>query len=185
MKSSVMVGGASVSYSRREMDYYPTPNEVTQALVDTGVIPPGSTIWEPACGEGHMAEVFLKNNLNVVCSDIRETGYGHCMDFLTGPKVDVDVIATNPPFNLSAEFIQRCIDLEVPRFAMLLKSQYWHSSRRSSLFAKFPPAYIFALTWRPNFCAGERGSSPTMDMLWTVWIKGITDTRYRVLRKST
>jgi len=183
MKSSVMIGGTSDSFARREMDYYPTPYEVTQSLIDTGVIPPSAKIWEPACGEGHMAEVFLKNKYQVFSSDIRDTGYGSCRDFLTGTGPEVDTIITNPPFIQSTEFIERCIELEAPRFAMLLKSQYWHSVRRASLFAKHPPAFIYALTWRPDFCFGERGNSPTMDMLWTVWITGMTDTRYRVLRK--
>lgn len=61
--------------------------------------------------------------------------------------------------------------------AMLLKSQYWHSKSRYSLFKEYAPAYILPLTWRPNF-APEKGSSPTMEVLWTVWIKGDVGSKY-------
>ena len=94
-----------------------------------------------------------------------------------------EAVVTNPPFNLSTEFIQRCVDLRIPVFAMLLKSQYWHSQKRAALFEKYPPAYVMALTWRPDFCFGDRGGAPTMECIWTVWIDGETDTRYRILRK--
>jgi len=56
MKSSTKIGGRSNEYIRNEADFYPTPPEVTQALINTGVIPQGR-IWELACGVGHMGQV--------------------------------------------------------------------------------------------------------------------------------
>jgi hypothetical protein len=64
---------------------------------------------------------------------------------------------------------------------MVLKSQYWHAKKRSELFIKNPPAFVLALNWRPDFLDGERGGASTMEVLWTVWLKGQTDTRYRIL----
>jgi hypothetical protein len=173
---------------RKDSDFYPTPPEVTEALLATGVIPT-SRLWEPACGDGHISEVLKKHSSSVLSTDIRKTEYtsGLPLDFLTGtPPYPIGFhkgIVTNPPFNLSVAFIERAMVLKVPVVAMLLKSQYWHSQKRASLFEKYPPAYVFALTWRPDFCFGERGGAPTMECIWTVWIEGETDTRYRVLLK--
>jgi len=176
---------SSTESKRRELDFYPTPPEATQALIDFGVVPPGR-VWEPACGEGHMAEVFRQNGFAVLATDIRETGYGSVANFLSvGSSHGASSIITNPPFNISAEFIEHAIKLEVPVVAMLLKSQYWHAAKRAALFEKYPPAYILALTWRLDFMMGERGGSPTMECLWSVWIEGDTDTKYRLLKKPT
>jgi len=178
------LANSSTKNKRKEADFYPTPPDVTQALIDTGCIPKGC-IWEPACGDGHMGFVFEKNGYSVLASDIRATPYAHFQrDFMAAPlPAPVTAVVTNPPFNLSTEFIQRCVDLRIPVFAMLLKSQYWHSQKRAALFEKYPPAYVMALTWRPDFCFGDRGGAPTMECIWTVWIDGETDTRYRILRK--
>ncbi|GAB7057373.1 hypothetical protein JCM16163A_41220 [Paenibacillus sp. YK5] len=47
---------------RRELDYYPTPPEVTHALMQflkaEGVLDGVWLIWEPACGDGAMSEVL-------------------------------------------------------------------------------------------------------------------------------
>jgi len=167
---------------RAKADYYPTPPEVTHALIDTGLVPDG--IWECACGEGHMSEVFIKRGFHCISSDIRDTGYGEVKDFLAEPPAyNVSAIVTNPPFKLAAEFIRRAHALDVDVVAMLLKSQYWHAQSRASLFEEFPPSHVLALTWRPDFCFGQRGGAPTMECLWTVWTKGDTETKYRVLRK--
>ncbi|GAB7057372.1 hypothetical protein JCM16163A_41210 [Paenibacillus sp. YK5] len=98
------------------------------------------------------------------------------------PLEGCHAIITNPPFNLSADFILKAIG-EADVVAMVLKSQYWHASKRTKLFQQYPPAYVLALNWRPDFLNKERGGSPTMECLWTVWIRGQEDTRYRILAK--
>ena len=180
--AGVVLANSSEKNKRRELDFYPTPSEATQALINTGLIPKGN-LWEPACGEGHMADVFKRNGYNVVSSDINTT-YGYVKNFLETemPFPDCSIV-TNPPFNISQDFIEHCGELNSPCFAMLLKSQYWHSKKRIALFEKYPPAYIFALTWRLDFCFGERGGAPTMECIWCVWIKGDVETKYRLLKK--
>lgn len=104
-------------------------------------------------------------------------------DFLSFPGHAASAIVTNPPFKLAAEFIRRAHELKTPVVAMLLKSQYWHAQSRAALFEEFPPSHVLALTWRPDFCFGQRGGAPTMECLWTVWTEGDTETKYRILRK--
>lgn len=180
--SSVLANRSAAD--RRDKDYYPTPSEVTHALMRFLQLEPSTRIWECACGEGHMAEVIKEYGHEVIATDIRETGYGiGGRDFTQEAELLAPVIITNPPFKVSEQFIRHAIGLGADMVAMLLKSQYWHAERRTKLFSELPPAYVLALNWRPDFLFGAKGGAPTMEVLWTVWIRGQSDTRYRILEK--
>jgi hypothetical protein len=164
------------AWDRKDADFYPTPGDVTQALLDAlGPQKAPLKIWEPACGTGEMSRVLRYNGHGVYSSDIRHTGYGRAgVDFLKvrlHPDSDeIDAIISNPPFTLAEEFI-RCALEHAPLVAMLLKSNYWHTKRGKALFADHPPTMEYKLTWRPAFLAKERGNSPLMDCSWNVWRK--------------
>lgn len=158
------ISGGNTAYARVKSDFYPTPPEATIALMDFLRLPEKTLIWEPASGEGHMANAMRTLGYSVIESDIQQG-----TDFLDCPLFECDWIITNPPFSLSEQFILRCHKHKRP-FALLLKSQYWHAKRRLALFAETRPAYILPLTWRPDFCFGQRGGgSPLMDVMWVVW----------------
>lgn len=162
------IAGGNTAYKREGSDYYPTPPEATQALINFLGLESGTRVWEPACGEGHMVSVLEKNGLVVTKSDLM---YGE--DFLKIPFRECEWIITNPPFSLSEQFIRRCKEYDRP-FALLLKSQYWHAKKRLSIFRETHPSYICPLTWRPDFMFGKRGKgSPLMDVMWVVWDKDI------------
>lgn len=176
------LANSSTSNRRRELDYYPTPIDVTNALMRFLSLPP-CTIWEPACGDGAMSRVLELFGHTVISSDLRHTGYGEGgIDFLAADR-ECDAVITNPPFNISEEFIRHALR-QAGTVAMLLKSQYWHAQKRTALFDAFPPAYVLPLTWRPDFMGGERGGAPTMEVHWTVWRSGDTNTKYRLLRRD-
>ena len=177
-KLNLHTGG--LKEDRRELDYYPTPPEVTRALMDFLFIPPGSTIWEPACGEGYMVNEIEKYGHNVIGTDIQ---FGDNY-FETEPPEYVDAIITNPPFKYAEEFIEKAIS-EADTVAMVLKSQYWHAKKRLGLFMRHKPTYILPLTWRPDFLFNEpgKGGNSTMEVLWTVWINGQEDCKYYPLKK--
>lgn len=158
---------------RRPMDFYPTPDECTIALLDFLQIPKGETIWECAAGGGDMARVFRAYGYKTITTDVL-TG----TDFLTAPDEECDWIITNPPFSLSDRFIIRAAGAGRP-FAFLLKSQYWHAARRLPLFEEITPSYILPLTWRPDF-TGRKAS--LMDVCWAVW-NGEPGARYIPLRR--
>ena len=176
----------NTAYERKESDFYPTPPEVTIALLNSPAagLFIGATVWEPACGEGHMSKVLKKHQPLVVSSDLSENCYGRGgVDFLKSTTREADWIVTNPPFNLSEQFIRKGIELG-GNFAYLLKSQYWHASRRYDLFCEYPPAYVLPLTWRPDFLFKTRGGgSPLMDVLWCVWTDGTTVPKYLPLKR--
>lgn len=169
--------GGNPAGKRKKSDFYPTPPEATQALLDFLRLDRRANIWEPACGEGDMVEVLVKNGYSVRATDL-QTG----TDFLTTEHNFSDWIITNPPFSLSEQFIRKCAEYGVP-FALLLKSQYWHAARRLALFSEITPTYVLPLTWRPDFFFKERGGSPLMDVIWCVWLPWEKGTRYIPLEK--
>lgn len=171
--------GGNTAYRRHPSDYYPTPPEATQALLDFLSLPEGTNVWEPACGEGHMVDVMRDNGLQVIGTDIQMG-----TDFLNAELPEgVSWIITNPPFSQAEQFIRKCAQHEKP-FALLLKSQYWHAAKRVNLFTDVTPAYVLPLTWRPDFLMKARGSgSPLMDVMWCVWLSGHHATEYRPLMR--
>lgn len=178
MKDYIKIIGAGGK--RHKNDFYPTPPECTIALIDFlenhFLLRKGDSIWEPACGNNAMVDVFKKRGYVVHGTDIEQG-----QNYLTGSLgEDFDWIITNPPFSLAKEFIEKSIAEGKP-FALLLKSQYWHSSKRLKLFKDHQPAYVLPLTWRPDF-TGEGNS--LLDMMWVVWIGKSLVTTYIPLSKS-
>ena len=177
MQYSKIVGGNG---QRHERDFYPTPIECTQALLnflkEKNV--KINKVWECACGELHMSNIIEQNGIDVISTDIL-TG----TDFITAevPDNNIDWIITNPPFNVAEKFIERAFSLNLP-FAFLLKSQFWHSKKRYPLFEKTKPSYVLPLTWRPDFTG--QGSS-LLDMAWVVWGLNTKETIYQPLQKPT
>jgi hypothetical protein len=182
---AITLTGSSITTKRRELDFYPTPPEVTHALMNFLKLDK-CKIWEPACGNGAMSEVIESYGHLVHSSDVRHTGYGiGNLDFLDS-NLTADAIITNPPFNISQDFIKHALN-QAPVVAMLLKVNYFHAQCRIELFENNPPAYVLALTWRPDFHyqtrkPGEK-AAPPMEVCWFVWIKGDVNSKYRILKK--
>lgn len=167
MDGIVLTNASAVD--RSATDFYPTPPNATKVICDYLEVE-GKTVWEPACGAGHMAIEIEKCGGTVISTELHYQGFGNGgVDFLDAPLPDgVDMIITNPPFRLAEDFIRKCIRHGLP-FAMLLKSQYWHSAKRMALFNEHVPSAVLPLTWRPDFHFGAKGGSPTMEVIWTVW----------------
>ncbi len=144
---------------RLNWDFYPTPKEVTVALLEFFAWMP-MKIWEPACGEKAISNVLEQYGHKVISTDLKDG-----IDFFKTEKLGIDAIITNPPFKHSEKFIKKSL-IDAKIVAMLLKSQYWHAAKRASLFNSNPPSWILALTWRPNFFGNESTGSPTMDFIW-------------------
>lgn len=182
-QEQLQLTGGNFNDSRRKLDYYPTPRNVTIALLEFLQLPKNRIIWEPACGEGAMSSVFKEYGYTVIETDII-----HGQDYLTTLH-DADVIITNPPFNLAEAFIKKAVN-ESRITAMLLKSQFWHAKKRVELFKNTKPSHILPLTWRPDFLEHERTDgkkgSPTMEVAWTVWNKSCNhQTIYQPLTNPT
>lgn len=175
-------GSRAVMASRAEpddsLDYFPTPPFATRALCEVILprycITRSSTAWEPACGEGHMAEVLGEYFREVVATDIHDYGYGDVADFLN-PHTHCfpDWIITNPPFNDKAEaFVLRAIEVAAVGVAMFLRLQWLETvGRYERIFRPHPPALIAQFSERVPLCKGRwdpDGSTATA-YLWIVW----------------
>ncbi len=189
-QKKLQLTGGNDKNDRRALDHYPTPKDVTIALMEflkqNDRLP--LSVWECACGNGAMANIIKEYCQDVYSSDIIDYGYGDRLDYLTtNLEKKYDAIITNPPFNLSEDFIVKAIK-ESKMTALLLKSQYWHAAKRYNLFSNNKPSYILPLTWRPDFLEhekkqGDKKGAPTMEVLWTIWIRGNYDTKYIPLIK--
>ncbi len=164
---AAMAGGNG---ERRPGDFYPTPPEVTLALLESGVLLPDLPIWECACGEGALAEVLRGAGRSVVATDLFDRGYGEPgHDFTRADKALAPIVVTNPPFVHAKAFIVSALRLEgVEQVALLLKATYWNAGDRYELLNNFPPTFWMPITWRVDFTGAGK---PAMDLCWAVWSK--------------
>jgi hypothetical protein len=78
-------------------EFYPTPPEATRALLSAERFE--GSIWEPACGEGAIANVLTDAGHKVVATDLVEYGFGISgIDFLKELRPRAKHIVTNPPY---------------------------------------------------------------------------------------
>jgi hypothetical protein len=179
-------GARSVMGSRQEpddsLDYAPTPPWATRALFEHafGALPeaPMDGIWEPACGEGHMAEVLREYCPNVLASDVFDHGYGKVIDFLSksAARHRYDWIITNPPFGDNAlQFVTTALERATVGIAMFMRSQWVVEGieRYEAIFRRRPPTLCAFFTERVPLCMGRwnpDGSTATA-YCWLVWVK--------------
>lgn len=174
------LAGMSTTRVRVENDYYATPQESTQSLL-ANVSMTGS-IWEPACGAGHISEV-LKNeypNSTIYSSDLIDRGYGDAgVDFLEYDGAKYDNIITNPPFKLAKEFIMKALEYSNSKVIMFAKIQLLEGISRKDMFLNTPLKFVYVFSSRQN---PLRNGSPvdengkkwasTMCFAWYVWEHG-------------
>jgi hypothetical protein len=176
---TMMTGGKPVGRERSAADFYPTPPAASWPFVQA-VDPAiraisGGRVWEPACGDGALAETLHAAGLEVTATDLHSYGYDgqfQTVDFLRTRRALAPVVVTNPPFNLATEFIEHALGrLRVEGLGLLLKATFWHAGSRVGLWRRFPPRAIYPLAWRVDF-TGEGAS--TMDLTWFWWGPGAT-----------
>lgn len=179
-----------MQWERRPDDFYATPGEGTQALLDFlgDRLKPGSLILEPSCGEGHISLVLSLAGHEVISFDLRHTGYGiGGQDYLDrDPDGEqdrrFDAVFTNPPFKHAASFIRVALS-EAPLVCMLLKMDFWNAEERVALFNEHRPTFILPLAFRLAFAKEERGNSPFMNCMWCVWVEGEPWGEVHILRR--
>lgn len=178
-------GGVAVAARRHEppdsLDYFPTPPWATRALFEhvlpTQGIAIHGPVFDPACGEGHMAAVFSEYSDRVIASDIFDYGYGEVADFLDGAMHPAsDWIITNPPFNAAVDFALTALTHPgaMPRrgVALLCRTQWIEGADRfERLFRDHPPRAVAFFVERVPMHKGRwdpRGKTATA-YAWFVW----------------
>ncbi len=187
-------GERSIMASRKNrkdiINFYPTPPWATRALMEHVfprlVYDRGNTawsVWEPACGEGHMSEVLKEYFGKVHATDIYP--YYGCadltlrngIDFLVEQSAcrDSDWIITNPPFGDNAiPFILQALKLARIGVAMFLRAQVLEGQERfEKIFKPHPPTLISFFSERVPLCKGRWNPDGTTATAycWLVWMK--------------
>lgn len=164
---------------RDSLDFFPTPPWATRALCER-ICTAGMSVWEPACGAGHMARPLAEYFRTVVSTDIANYGFGTVCDFLAPlddfvigrPSCPVNWIITNPPFNLAAEFAEKANFIAENGVAMMVRSAFLEGKRRyRDLFSLYPPATILQFVERVPMVKGRLDKSATTATAycWVVW----------------
>ena len=165
------------------LDFFPTPPWATRALCEyLRAQMPGigaMRVWEPACGEGHMARPLSEYFGEVYASDVHAYGFGHVHDFLMpyAPPVrerfdDFDWIITNPPFRLGLEFALKAIDRAKIGCALLVRTAFLEGGERyAELFAKRRPVAILQYCERVPMVKGryDPKASTATSYCWVLW----------------
>jgi len=170
--------GASnhVEHERAEYDYYATEPKAMELLLAEEIFYP--TVWECACGEGHLSKVLLDHGYGVKSSDLIYRNFGEGgIDFLKQNKTCYVDIITNPPYKYAKEFVEHALEIleDGRKVAMFLKLTFLEGKARKELFLKAPPKKVYVSSSRLK-CAKngkfeETGSSAAA-YAWFVWEKG-------------
>jgi hypothetical protein len=182
--ATIINGARAVMSSRQEpddsLDFFPTPPWATRALMEEVIRPCWwhYSVFEPACGEGHIAEVLAEYFSVVKASDVHDYGYAGVINFLEAEfdRRDFDWIITNPPFGDKTEqFVLRALDLAIVGVAMFVRLQWLESiGRYETIFRDHPPTQIAFFAERVNLCKGrwEPDGTTATAYIWLVWRKG-------------
>lgn len=174
-------------------DYYATEPSAAHDIMR--IEPDIRHIWEPACGEGHLAKEFLRMGKLAHATDIIDRGYARqegTLDFLRydgrfGEPFFGDIV-TNPPYDIGMEFVVKALEVvaKYQYVAMFLPLTFVETKRRySSIFHRQPPVRVWIYASRKN-CAknGEFEKYKSNNMksyAWFVWEKGwhgVTEMRW-------
>jgi hypothetical protein len=156
-------------YARRADDLYETPSWVTSALrphMQNGKR--SVLIWEPACGNGAIADVLK----TWVGCGVHATDRSMGLDFLKLDTGICDWVITNPPYDQAEAFIDKALDAVAHcngRVAMLLRVDFDSAKTRQRLFGRNPFfAKKLVLTSRIRWIPGTSGS-PSFNHAWYIW----------------
>ena len=158
-------------------DFYPTPPWGARAGGELirRLDPRAGSVWEPACGQGHMAHGLADYFETVHVSDLVPYGRHAIFDFLgeAPPPFEADWIVTNPPFSLIDPFIRTALKRARRGVAMLMRAGVLETPGRYRLLYRDHPLTIFAPfierlpmhkgRWEPN------GSTAAF-YAWFVWL---------------
>lgn len=146
--------------------------------------------------------MLIEKGHRVISSDLHDWGYGETgKDFLSTlrrplsgmgknfniDKVDLVHLITNPPFKLANEFIQHCVTLDIPKFALLLKLTALAGQKRSVLLeqTRLSRVWVFRNRLTMTGLGQPMKNSGMMDFAWFVWDKSCSGWESPVLNWVT
>jgi len=171
LTAGMLINGFNLRGDRQKDDFYATPPEATQQLLDVEKFK--GKIYEPCCGQGHISKVLIKNGYDVESSDLVNRGYGKSnIDFLMEYQTR-DNIITNPPYGrLLMQFVRQTQKIADKKIAMLLKLTFLEGQERKEFFKEYPPTRVHVFSKRLSLMKnGESYDGGMMALAWFVWEK--------------
>lgn len=178
--------------TRRESDYYPTPDDLALRIVRRceARLPTPRTILEPSAGDGAFVrackEIYPGAKMCVVEPDTNHADALIIMqpDELSFVTIEdharcygderFDLIIGNPPYSLAEEHVRLCLPLRAKggTLVFLLRLAFLESKKRISLWREHPPTYVDVLSERPSFTSNGK-TDVTAYAVFT-WVEGHT-----------
>lgn len=181
----VTLGASNHSNKEREIDDFyatdPHSLEIFLKKIKEDNFELHKTIWECACGKGHLSEVLKKEKYEVFSTDKVDRGYGRGqVDFL---QIEIPYnslrmdILTNPPYKYAKEFVEKSLEMQSEGYytIMFLKIQFLEGQARKKLFENYPPKFVYVNSAR-QLCAMngefEKYKATALCYCWYIWEKG-------------
>ena len=179
-KLKASFGNSRAKGTAGDPDYFPTPPWATRALIHEVIGQKqirDKVVWEPACGEGHMSKVLREFPFAEVLETDKYSHNGYLpdankLDFLEHPPCTVDWIITNPPFNLSLEFVKKAMEHATHGVAILQRLNFLEGKKRcTELFWDTAPSNVAVFSERVPMVKGrlDRKASTATPYAWYVW----------------
>lgn len=164
----------------RGADLYETPPQAIHALLKVENLP--DVIWEPACGPGSIVRALRDTGRKVIATDLCDWSCPDSLagaDFLRQTQVPpgTQMILTNPPYSLAAEFVRHALRL-CPSVVMLMRLGFLESVGRSDILDGGQLARIWVFSNRLPLMhrhgwVGPKASS-AMCFAWISWDRNHT-----------
>lgn len=178
--------------ARRKNDFYPTPANLTLALIDelSAITYKGSghtsSVYEPCAGKLAISDVFVQVGCKVTTADIDPTmKVDHILDATREhpAQLKIDWVITNPPFNQAIHILKHFHPMMLTgRIAkgigFLLRLSFLEPVEDRSEFLKAnPPSKLIVL---PRTSFTEDGKTDSVTCAWMVWEREHSPFDYRI-----
>ncbi len=146
---------------REEHDFYPTPPEVTRALLayEGDRLRALGSVWEPACGDGAMAREIEAFGLPVIASDMIDRGCrgSELRSFYDFSITMAPAIVTNPPYceinarDGKGKWLEHAMSLGAEYVAFFLNADWHCASGLAPLLERHPISRVYSCRWKVDF----------------------------------
>lgn len=173
--SSQVKAPTAISGQRVESDYYPTPERITEILLNTVPAIAGSGAFEPCCGQGAISNVLRRANCVVYESDILMQD-GQERDATTPSFWERHCpqwVVTNPPFSVAEQILPHAFEAATLGVAFLLRLTYLEPTKNRSQWLQEHAdrlRFVVPVNPRPQFRRDARGTD-SCTCAWFVWDK--------------
>lgn len=162
-------------YEREQHDFYATDPETLEPLLRKVTF--AHSIWEPACGLGHLSMRLKDHGFNVKESDIINRIGNDTIDFLKYDGKFIGDIITNPPYSKAKEFCEKALEVipEGNKVAMFLKLTFLEGKSRRAFFERNPPFWVYVFSERQKCAMNgdfDKLKGSAIAYAWFVWVKG-------------